>query len=290
MLFVIKFMTWICITCGIYMIFAYKLKLPSFQVNKAVKEYSRQGKKNQNLDELVQTAAKKIEPYIKMNEYKKSELQTELNIMNIDISAELFKATGIAKAILILLLAIPCLLVVPIGSVVIIFISIMTISKDENKLKGEIRKKKEAIELELPRFASTIKQEITATRDVLAILDNYKRNAGDEMKRELEITVADMRSGNYESALLRFEGRISSPILSDIIRGLLGTLRGDDNKAYFEMLSHDLDEMEVQRLKAIAAKQPDKITKYSFMVLLSAIGTFLVILGVYAFKHAQGIL
>ena len=39
------------------------------------------------------------------------------------------------------------------------------------------------------------------------------------MKRELNITIADMKSGN-RTALTRFETRIQSPMLSDVVRGL----------------------------------------------------------------------
>lgn len=42
-------------------------------------------------------------------------------------------------------------------------------------------------------------------------------------ERELEITTADMKSGNLESALTRFETRIGSSMLSDVIRGLIET-------------------------------------------------------------------
>ena len=37
---------------------------------------------------------------------------------------------------------------------------------------------------------------------------------------------ADMRSSSYEAALIRFEARMGSAIISDIVRGLIGILRG----------------------------------------------------------------
>ena len=46
------------------------------------------------------------------------------------------------------------------------------------------------------------------------------------MKRELDITTADMKSGNYETALTRLETRIGSPMLSDVVRGLISVIRG----------------------------------------------------------------
>ena len=58
-----------------------------------------------------------------------------------------------------------------------------------------------------------------ASRDVLTILENYKRHAGPDFARELDVLTADMRSSSYEAALVRFEGRLASPMLSDIVRG-----------------------------------------------------------------------
>mgnify|MGYP000988988904 CR=1 FL=1 len=81
-----------------------------------------------------------------------------------------------------------------------------------------------------------------------------------------------------EPALVRFEGRIASPMLSDITRGLIGVLRGDDGRLYFQMLSHDLKQQELQRLKARAAKIPPKIRVFSFIMLACFMLTYVVVL------------
>ena len=41
------------------------------------------------------------------------------------------------------------------------------------------------------------------------------QNAGREMKHELDITVADMKSGNYEAAITRLEARVGSAMMND---------------------------------------------------------------------------
>lgn len=291
MIYILKILTGIFLAYGIYELASYRLKLTPYKINRAARNYSKlvSRERENGSNVTVQTLALKISPYIKMNPYKRDRLSNELKSVGVDITPEMFKATSVAKAIFVLLFVIPCLMILPIGSVAVIVMAFATLGKDENELKKKIQQRKEEIELELPRFACTIKQELGSSRDVLSILDNYKRYAGDAMKAELEITVSDMRSGNYEAALQRFQSRISSSALSDVVRGLLSTLRGDDNRAYFEMLSHDLDEMEVQRLKAIAAKQPDKIKKYTFMLLICCIAMYFVILGVYAYENAKGI-
>lgn len=87
-----------------------------------------------------------------------------------------------------------------------------------------------------------------------------------------------MKSGNLESALTRFETRIGSSMLSDVIRGLIGTIRGDNNIVYFQMLSHDFKQLELQRLKAEVMKRPAKIKKYSMMMLGCFVMMYLVVM------------
>lgn len=289
--YLMKFLTGLLIAYGIYEIVAFKMKLTPYRVNKAARSYSRliSREKEHGANVAVQTLAIKIAPFIKINQYRKEQLSVELKAIGKDVTPEMFKAMSIAKAMQILVCMIPCMIIWPVSSIAALIAAYTALEKDENLLRKNLRNRKEAIERELPRFSCTITQELKVTRDVLSILDNYKKNAGPVMKTELEITVADMRTGNYEAALQRFQTRISSPALSDIVRGLLSTLRGDDNRTYFEMLSHDLDEMEIQRLKGIAAKQPEKLRKYSFMLLVCCIGMYLTILGVYVLQNTKGI-
>ncbi|WP_233476180.1 hypothetical protein [Paenibacillus sonchi] len=114
---------------------------------------------------------------------------------------------------------------------------------------------------------------------MLRMLEVYAKNAGVSLQSELFITIADIKSGNQETALLRFETRIGSTMLSDIVRGLLAVLRGDQGVVYFEMLAHDFKLIEIQRLKLTAMKRPGKVRKYSFSMLGCFMLMYIVILG-----------
>ena len=81
---------------------------------------------------------------------------------------------------------------------------------------------------------------LATDRDVLKLLTCYRRIAGSHLGQELDTTVADMRTGNYENALLHFQNLVGSTMLSDIVRGLIETLRGDDQQMYFKMLVFDM--------------------------------------------------
>ena len=172
-------------------------------------------------------------------------------------------------------------------ALVVVVLAILTYFKESRKAEEKVSERRDKIESELPRFVATIEQELASSRDVLTILENYKRHAGAEFAAELDILAADMRSSSYEAALVRFEGRIASPMLSDIVRGLIGVLRGDDGRMYFQMLSHDLKQLELQRLKAKAAKIPPKIRVFSFVMLACFMLTYIVVI-VYEIIRSLG--
>lgn len=269
----------ILLAIGLFLISADLLKLPSIATQKAMLSAGKQGKeKAKTVDALFMGWAVKLAKYIPMDEYKKSRIKNTLNAAGMNLTPEEFISSAILKSGTIALLIIPCLMILPLIAPILMFLSIIIYFKEIRKADEILKIKKEKIEVELPRFVATITQELKASRDVLSIIENYKKNAGEEFADELDILTADMRSSSYEAALTRFEARINSPMLSDITRGLIGVLRGDDGSMYFQMLSHDMKQLELQRLKAQAMKIPPKIRVFSFVMLMCFLMTYMAII------------
>lgn len=237
------FLFGVLLSAGLFFIAADLLHLPTLATQKAMLSAGKQAKaKPKTTDALLRNAAVRLSRYIRMDEYKKSRMVNVLSAAGLSDSPELFTATAIVKA-------------------------------DE-----ALAAKRGKIEQELPRFVATVTQELKASRDVLSMLENFKKNAGEDFAAELDILTADIRSSSYEAALTRFEARFNSPMLSDITRGLIGVLRGDDNAVYFQMLSHDMKQLELQRLKAQAMKIPPKIRVFSFAMLMCFLMTYMAII------------
>ncbi|KXL53579.1 MAG: secretion protein F [Clostridium argentinense] len=269
----------ILLAIGLFLISADLLKLPSIATQKAMLSAGKQGKeKAKTVDVFLMGWAVNLAKYIPMDEYKKSRMKNTLNAAGMNLTPEEFIASAILKSGIIALLIIPCLMILPLIAPILMFLSIIIYFKEIRKADEILKIKKEKIEVELPRFVATITQELKASRDVLSIIENYKKNAGEEFADELDILTADMRSSSYEAALTRFEARINSPMLSDITRGLIGVLRGDDGSMYFQMLSHDMKQLELQRLKAQAMKIPPKIRVFSFVMLMCFLMTYMAII------------
>ena len=267
-MFAILFPFVLLFSVGAYLVAADVFKLPTLAASKAVLTVARQDKKKtHNLEAVIFKLSAKLSQFIHMDEYKRRKLEATLKSAGIKLTPETYIARAWVKAGLTALLIIPSLPIFPILSPVILLLAITMFFRERRSADELVKQKREEIESELPRFVSTVSQELKASRDVLSILKSYQKNAGPGLKQELEITIADMKSGNEETALTRLESRIGSTMLSDVVRGLISVKRGDNGVVYFELLSHDFKLLELQRLKLIAMKQPGKVRKYSFFML-----------------------
>lgn len=274
---------------GLFLVLADILKLPSLRTAKAMLNTGRDDKKaSKTLEAWFMSGAVRLAKLIRMDEYKRGRMANVLKAAGVNMTPEVYSAYAIVKAGSILLGAIPCLILLPLLSPVLIILGVLTYFKEIRKADEQLREKREQIEGELPRFVATIEQTLKASRDVLAMIENYKRNAGASFARELNIVTADMRSSSYEAALTRFEARLNSPMLSDVVRGLVGVLRGDDSAVYFQMLAHDLKALELQRLKSQAQKIPPKIRVFSFIMLLCFLFTYLTIIAMEILNSLGG--
>ncbi|WP_024345953.1 hypothetical protein [Clostridium sp. KNHs205] len=275
------FFTGILIAVGLFLILADVLKLPAIGAGKAMLGAGKENKKAaKTVEAWLMTGAVKLSKYIRMDEYKRSRMANILKASGISMTPEVYTAYAITKSGAIALGALPCLFLLPLLAPVLLILAVLTYFQETKRADEQLREKREQVEGELPRFVATIEQTLKASRDVLAMIETYKKNAGPAFAHELDVLTADMRSSSYEAALTRFESRLNSPMLSDVVRGLIGVLRGDDSAVYFQMLAHDFKALELQRLKGQAQKIPPKIRIFSFIMLMCFLFTYLAIIAV----------
>ena len=216
---ILLFLFGVAVAAGLFFILADILKLPRLSTEKALLSAGRAEKKRmKSLDAIFLGWAIKLSKFIRMDEYKRHRMERTLSAAGMDMTPEVYLAYTILKPAAALLVVIPCLLIFPLLSPIVVLLSILLYFKESRKAEEKVTERREKIEGELPRFVATVEQELGASRDVLTILENYKRHAGPDFARELDVLTADMRSSSYEAALVRFEGRLASPMLSDIVR------------------------------------------------------------------------
>lgn len=248
---------------------------------------AKQDDNPKTLDTLLLGWATRLSTHIYLEPYRERGLQRTLSTAGMDLTPQIYLASCYLKAGLVLLGVIPCLLIFPIFSPLIVIVALMVYFNESGRPSQKAKEKLQEIQSELPRFVATLEQELAASRDVLGMLDRYKKHAGAAFARELEVLCADMRSSSYEMALLRFEGRMGCPQVSDIVQGLRGVLRGDDGRTHFHMLAIHFKQEELRALRAKAEKIPPRIRVFSFIMLACFVLTYVVVFG-YELIRAMG--
>lgn len=275
----IQLIAGILVGVGMMYVLLDAFRVPYLKTSKAVKTVSKkQREKTSSVDVWLGGIATSISKIIKLNEYKRAELENDLKTARINITPEQYKANAIVKAAVLGVFAIPMLFIFPLISPVILITSVIVYNIENKKAGKRIKEKREKIEYELPRFVSTVEKNLKHSRDALYMMESYIRNADEEFKEELSITVADMRSSNYEAAITRLEGRIGSPMMSDVCRGLIGVLRGDEMAVYWSTLSLKFADVHKQRLKLRAQKIPKKVKRLSIALLVCFMLVYVVVI------------
>ena len=170
-------------------------------------------------------------------------------------------ANAIVKSLIVGVLAVPVFFILPVLSPIILFLAFILYRMNMKGIANRIKKKRAGIEYELPRFVFKIEKSLMHDKDVLGMIESFARNAGPEFKHELDITAADMRSGNTEIAITRLEARVGSPLMSDVCRGLISIDRGDVNTVYWKSLSMKFADIQRQQLRLEAQKIPKKVKR-----------------------------
>ena len=274
---------------GLFFLSAAALRLSTIGAARAMLGTVKQERKAaKTLETGLMTVAVRLAKYIRMDEYRRGRMANVLKASGMNLTPEVYQAYVLTKAGVVFLGIIPCVFLLPLLSPVVVILAVLLYFQEIQKADEKLKAKREEIEGELPRMVATIEQELKASRNVIGMLERFKTNAGPALTGELDILLADMRSSNYEAALTRFEARLNSPMLSDVVRGLIGVLRGDDSAVYFQMLAHDFKQIELQRLKAEAQKIPPKIRVFSFAMLMCFLLTYLAIICYVAVESLGG--
>ncbi len=281
-IYVIATISFVLFVGGYFRILLFVFRMPGLKAHKVASKIIKINKGNNIIGLLIQHLSSVIEKRLVLSDGKREKIENYIKYSeNENLTAKAYEADKLARMIFIISIGVVLIKIIPIASIITFIMAFVYYFRADSNLEALYIKKKQEIEYELPRFCATINQEIKNTTDVIDILTRYAKGTDKTLKKELSITIADMKSSNYEAALVRLESRINLGALSNIVRGLIGVIRGDDMRTYFEMLSHDLDELELQRLETLALRQPEKIKKYQFLILAAMMVMYMAVIALY---------
>lgn len=279
-MFVLQICIGVLTAVGLALVLADIYHLPTLKARKATNNLGKKGDKKVSIVEIyLKDFSTFLSKKIKLNEYKRAQLEVDLKTAGMETSPEAYVADAITKALVIALFALPVFFLFKILSVVVLFISVIVYFKEYQAVSVKIKSRRQKIEYELPRFVSAIEKTMQHNRSIVYILESYKDTSGAELKAELEITIADMRSGNVEVALTRLENRIGSTMMSDITRGLAALERGDNNVVYWGQLVIKFSDYQRQILKQQANAVPRKVRKLSMALMFCFILIYVTVIG-----------
>ena len=264
---------------GLFLILADVYAIPYYKTSKAVESLSKlQKEKTSALDLWLGGIARWLADRLPMDPFKRSQLEADLRTAQMDVTPEMFRANAIVKAMLVGIMAIPMVFILPLLCPVVLFLAVFLYNMEIKSVSKRIQGKRAKIEYELPRLVFNIEKTLKHNRDVLYMLESYSKTAGPEMKHELDITAADMRSGNYEAAITRLESRVGSSMMSDVCRGLIGVLRGDDTEMYWASLAIKFSDAQRQQLRIQAQQVPRKVKRLSMCLLVCFMLIYVVVI------------
>ncbi len=265
---------------GIYFVTAYCAQFPTMTTRRLAKKAKRLGQKiPSGFDVLTEKLSTLVVNKIHYDNLARQEMLVALDDIGSEDTPETHASKSIIFGALFAVIAVPFFFISKIMSLAIILMAIVVAYFKYRSPIRQLKKLRADMEWEVPRFAATIAEGLKTERDVMKLLMGYRVVASKTFCKELDKTIADMKSSNYESALLRFDYRINSPYLSDVIKGLLGAIRGDDQTTYFNILCVNLKAHEKAMLMATARKRPAKINRTSLYMLLTLIILYIVVLG-----------
>lgn len=277
----IQFIAGALIGLALFLILEDIYKVPYNGTFKAIIGLERQiNDGDSKVNSYLEDVAIWLSKVIKINEYKHIQMESDLRTARLDITPEMFTANCIVKAGLYIVVGLPVLAINVPFALILFAIGLVVYYNEKKSLPGRIKAKREAIEYELSNFVFTIEKTLRHSRDITEMINSYLEIAGPELKHELTITMADIRSGNVETAISRMERRVGSPMMSDVCRGLISILRGDDTTVYWQSLELKLEDFQREALKAEANKIPKKVNRLSMIILIFFLFTWIVVIAV----------
>lgn len=274
-----------------YSLLAHFLHIPSFKLAlSTIRSQSRGTAVKNNSGSFLSALAKPISPYIPLSMAKEVKYSRMLQTISVETPKE-FVARLIVTFTFIAAFAIPLALINPYLGLIPLAIAVIAVFIIMEETKDKAKKQHQLAENEIPGFVETFTHSIKTNRNVLSIFDAYIQNYKDTpLSMELAKTVADMRTGNPDIALKRFEHRMNNPLLSQLIRGVLATMRGEDMTAYFTELVKKVHEIRKKLLTQKALKVVPKISTMSNIRAFWAIGVMLYIVGMGVLEYVKGMM
>jgi Flp pilus assembly protein TadB len=175
------------------------------------------------------------------------------------------------------------------GIVIAALVTAFALMKQRDILSAKIRKKELTISQEMPRFARTISRSLQSDRDLFNVMSAYRKVAGPELGSELDILLAEMHSGNTQSALIHFENRLGTSEAFQLCSALRDMSLGVDQTATLNYIADDMAQHAKENIKKELSLRPGKMRRTYYPAIAVCIAIILYVLVVYVINNLNNL-
>lgn len=258
-------------TIGLYCIVATLLKIPKFSSISQISVTT--GMKNNGFVNVKQYFVSCVAKYLPLSKTYEVRLNKMLYMLKNKETAKEHIAFIIVKLVGAFLLSMALWMISgnPVVILLVMAVTAWLVSKQEKRLVKQSISRREEIEREIPRFTSYVSTALKTTHNLVQVMSGYVNNNNTMLSNELIITIADIKTGGIETGLARFEQRVNSLILTEIVSALLSVCRGDDMSYTFDRITQKVEVMWDERAEAETIKKSHKLNGKMLSMVVMAI-------------------
>ncbi|MFI3327485.1 MAG: hypothetical protein R3Y35_15130 [Clostridia bacterium] len=272
-----KILLIITMSVALYTILAIVLRIPKLNLKRAKDMMSAYEKKG-FLTEYISIFSMKLSKAISLTVMKKEQIKKLLTLAKRNTTPEEFVAESYVYALLPLPLSVALFFVNPMFAVFPLIFSFYLYRRSYNLLREDGEKRQRNIENEILKFTMYMTNSLKSERNIIRLIEQYIANFDTPLTDELKVTLAEMKTGNYEKSLANMSKRNNSNAVNSLVNGLISSLQGNDMTVYFENLSYELTSEWEQVLKRQAMAQEPKISRFSMILFAVAVVTIFAVL------------
>lgn len=265
---------------GIYMLLLYFAKLPTKKSEKVLETVSNLDKEEEQttINKILGGFSKKvILNFVELGDSTKYKLQTALSYFHYNVTPEQHYSDALSAGICVALLSACLGILNPIFIVVGMVFGVLIFKNELDAPVKRLNSVRQNIDYDSAIFCKFVADALKeGNRNVIDILTSCKESVSTDFKLELEHTLTDMKTGNQEEALIEMGKRLNISSMTQIVVGLLGVLRGDNQTSYFEMLYEKFYKEELARIKKKNSVKVNAISKVTMLLILPVVGMILI--------------
>ncbi len=283
----------ILFTGGGYALCCELLKLPPASTGKGVKIAVHKNTSPMFFvnEYFIAPFVKVLSPLIKMEDFKEKRMSMQLTRAAIPLEPKEYVARSylmsgtavILSAIMLMATMRNILIVSPILGVVVYF-------HFSGEIKDKLKAKDKLIESELPKFIRAIVQGMKTEKDIIKLLETYETIAGDGLKYDIEVLIMDLKSGNFEDAMIAFDKRVGNSYVSRLTKALVAANRGDNQDSTLNFLISDMGLLAKEMMQRELNKRPGRVKIVVIPIVIAAVGTLFYVIGAHLFNSLGGIM